>query len=212
MMVLTEDERDVVTELMNLGVGQAAAAFSQMIGEEIHLSVPSVEVMSREAAAVALARLTCDRATGITQSFEGALAGVAALVFPEAKSLHIVRSVLGGAYPVQEITELAQETLLEIGNIILNACLGTIGNFLQTEVVSSLPTLTNEVNRDLFTAAEAEKDGSGGVEDSVVLFLHIRFLIRSDDVSGYLMFVMDVVGVERFRQLVSACLRAVGRE
>lgn len=211
MLELTEDERDVVTELMNLGVGQAAAAFSQMIGEEITLSVPSVEVMSREAAAGALARLTSDRATGITQSFEGALAGVAALVFPEAKSLHIVRSVLGGAYPVQEITELAQETLLEIGNIILNACLGTIGNFLHTEVVSSLPALTSEVNRDLFAAAEAH-GGDGGPDDAVVLFLHIRFLIRSDDVSGYLMFVMDVVGVERFRQLVSACLRAVGRE
>ncbi|HYD66976.1 chemotaxis protein CheC [Azospirillum sp.] len=211
MLELTEDERDVVTELMNMGVGQAAAAFSQMIGEEITLSVPSVEVMSREAAAAALARLTSDRATGITQSFEGALAGVAALVFPEAKSLHIVRSVLGGAYPVQEITELAQETLLEIGNIILNACLGTIGNFLHTEVVSSLPALTSEVNRDLFATAGTRESG-GGPDDSVVLFLHIRFLIRSDDVSGYLMFVMDVVGVERFRQLVSACLRAVGRE
>ncbi|HYH20217.1 MAG TPA: chemotaxis protein CheC [Azospirillum sp.] len=211
MIELTDDERDVVTELMNLGVGQAAAAFSQMIGEEITLSVPSVEVMSRDVAVAALARLTSDRATGITQSFEGALAGVAALVFPEAKSLHIVRSVLGGTYPVQEITELAQETLLEIGNIILNACLGTIGNFLQTEVVSSLPSLTNEVNRDLFAAARP-REGGGGADDSVVLFLHIRFLIRSDDVSGYLMFVMDVVGVERFRQLVAACLRAVGRE
>lgn len=211
MIDLTEDERDVVTELMNLGVGQAAAAFSQMIGEEISLSVPSVEVMSRADAAEALARLTSDRATGITQSFEGALAGVAALVFPEAKSLHIVRTVLGGAYPVQEITELAQETLLEIGNIILNACLGTIGNFLKTEVVSSLPALTHEVNRDLFAAVEPHEDREGA-DDAVVLFLHIRFLIRSDDVSGYLMFVMDVVGVERFRQLVAACLRAVGRE
>jgi chemotaxis protein CheC len=211
MLDLTDDERDVVTELMNLGVGQAAAAFSQMIGEEISLSVPSVEVMSRADAAEALARLTSDRATGITQSFEGALAGVAALVFPEAKSLHIVRTVLGGAYPVQEITELAQETLLEIGNIILNACLGTIGNFLKTEVVSSLPALTHEVNRDLFAAVEPHEDRRG-TDDAVVLFLHIRFLIRSDDVSGYLMFVMDVVGVERFRQLVAACLRAVGRE
>lgn len=224
MLELSAEERDVITELLNIGVGQAAASFSEMVGEEVLLSVPSVEIMARDTAAALLARLTSDRATGITQSFDGALVGVAALVFPEAKSMHIVRSVLRSSYPLDEINELAQETLLEIGNIILNACLGTISNFLGTEVVSSLPTLTTQVTRDLFTEPEAAGgqgggDGGGGGgggggsdsdTDSITLFLHIRFQISSNDIDGYLVFVMDMVGVERFRRLVTACLQAVG--
>ena len=51
MVELSAEERDVITELMNMGVGLAAASFSEMIGEEVLLSVPEVEVLPREAAA-----------------------------------------------------------------------------------------------------------------------------------------------------------------
>jgi chemotaxis protein CheC len=207
MIELSEAEGDAITELINLGVGQAAASFSQMIGEEIELAVPKVEVMSRARLVELLAGMTKDRATAITQTFDGALVGLAALVFPEAKSLHIVRLVLGPGYPVNEITDLAQETLLEIGNIILNACLGTISNFLNTEVFSSLPGVSNDATGDLFPP-----DDPAIPCDSVVLFAHIRFLVRSDDVSGCLVFLMDMVGIERFRDLVAACLRHMGQD
>ena len=139
MVELSAEERDVITELMNMGVGLAAASFSEMIGEEVLLSVPEVEVLPREAAARLLAELASDRATGISQRFDGALVGLAALVFPEAKSLQIVQAVLRNACSLSEVTELAQETLLEIGNIILNACLGTNSNLARTEITSSLP-------------------------------------------------------------------------
>jgi len=168
------------------------------------LSVPSVDIMPRDAAARQLATLASQHATGITQNFDGALVGLAALVFPEEKSLHIVRAVLRGSYPLDEVTELAQETLMEIGNIILNACLGTISNFARTEITSSLPSLTSDIARDLFSCPQ-----EGGESQSITLFLHIRFQVNSDDISGFLVFVMDMVGVERFRGLVSACLHAM---
>jgi len=204
MLELSTSERDVLAGLMNMGVGRAAASFSAMIGEEVLLSVPSVDILSRDAAARLLAELTSGRATGISQHVGGALVDLAALVLPQAKSLQIVQAVLRHSCSAGELAELAQETLLEIGTIILNACLGTISDYAGAEIRSSLPTLTNHPARDLFVCSEAGHEAD-------TLFLHIRFQVRTDDISGYLVFVMDMVGVERVQSHVHACLESLAR-
>ena len=45
---LSELELDALTELVNIGVGVAATALREMVGEEILLTVPKVELLSRE--------------------------------------------------------------------------------------------------------------------------------------------------------------------
>ena len=47
LLSLDPDEADSIAELFNIGMGQSAAALGDMIGEEVHLSVPSLSVSSR---------------------------------------------------------------------------------------------------------------------------------------------------------------------
>ena len=44
-------ERDAITEIANIAVGRAAASLRQIVGHEVLLSVPSVDILSRDAAA-----------------------------------------------------------------------------------------------------------------------------------------------------------------
>lgn len=193
MVPLTNDERDIVTELMNIGVGHAAAAFSRMIGEEIAMSVPGVEVCDRPSANALLRDRLPGVLGGVRQSFDGPLTGVAALIFPERQSLQIVRTVLGHTnYPIEDITELEQETFLEIGNIVLNHCLGTLSNVLGLSCRSSLPQPIYDGAFELLSSSGSSSD------DGMVLFLHIAFSIRSVDARGYLAFLLDVNGAAVF--------------
>ncbi len=48
MLVWNDDEKDAFAELINVGMGLAASALSSMLGQEILLSVPSVEFISRQ--------------------------------------------------------------------------------------------------------------------------------------------------------------------
>ena len=49
--VLLEDmERDALTELVNIGVSRAAANLRKMVGQQVLLSVPSLEVVTRTGA------------------------------------------------------------------------------------------------------------------------------------------------------------------
>jgi chemotaxis protein CheC len=188
---LTADEQDMVTELMNVGVGHAAAAFSRMVGEEIRMTVPSVEVCDRALAGSLLYNRLPGVLGGVRQTFDGAMTGLAALIFPERQSLQIVRTVLRhGDYPLEEISELEEETFLEIGNIVLNHCLGTIANTLDLTCRSSLPQPFYD--RDTGLAL------TDGAADGIVLFLHITFSIQSIDSQGYLVFLLDMAGAETF--------------
>jgi len=68
---LTELQRDTITELLNIGMGCAAAALSEMVGEEVALSVPCVEVLSRRDAAVLVREKGCERIVAVLQEFSG---------------------------------------------------------------------------------------------------------------------------------------------
>ena len=48
--VLSEIEQDALAEIANMGVSRAAASLRQMVGEQVLLSVPAVNIVSRLAA------------------------------------------------------------------------------------------------------------------------------------------------------------------
>src|ERR1700722_10270615 len=92
---LTELERDALTELVNIGVSRAAAGLRKMVGEEVLLSVPSVEVVSHRLAITLIGERESDDLIAVLQDFAGAFSGRALLIFPRTKSLELVRAVAG---------------------------------------------------------------------------------------------------------------------
>ncbi len=197
----TEDEQDVVTELMNMGVGRAAASFSRLIDDEVLLSVPMVRMADAQEAEEAFAASVPEVLAGVTQSFEGLITGSAALLFPGERSLELVRAVIGEDLPAEEISELEQETLAEIGNIILNSCLATIANALKTELHSSLPEPCRAGRTGLARLL--------GGEDGVILLVQIDFSLKSRNLQGYLAFVIDLRSAEAFRTAIRTYLEEV---
>jgi chemotaxis protein CheC len=51
LMNLPELERDALGEIANIAMGRAANSIRQMVGHQVLLSVPAVEILSTEAAA-----------------------------------------------------------------------------------------------------------------------------------------------------------------
>jgi chemotaxis protein CheC len=196
---LTETQRDALTELANLGVGRAAASLSRMVAEPIHLSVPAVDVMRR----ITAIRLLDEREqeaslVAVGQGFRGPFSGRALLIFPEARSLELVRAVVGQEPSLEEIADLEQEALAEIGNVILNGFLGTIANLLARPLYTALPCVERGTGRVILGASE-EKELE---PDAPVLFLQIDFTIRSRDIRGYIAVLMNFHSLEALEVLV----------
>jgi chemotaxis protein CheC len=189
-------ELDALTELVNIGVSRAAASLRSMIGQEILLSVPSVQIVTRLDAARIIGDRNDDKLVAVHQAFSGDIAGRALLIFPETNSLELVRAVTGGELPLEDIIELEQEALAETGNIILNGCLATIANQLQRSLKMSLPEIIRGSGTDLFNLA-----GVAEGED-VALFLYIDFAVRQRDIRGYIAMLMDLPALTALKRLV----------
>jgi chemotaxis protein CheC len=189
-------ERDAVTELLNIAIGQAAASLSQLVEDEVRLSVPFVDFLTPTQAAARLEEETQGAdSVAVRQHFEGHFYGDILLIFPEKRSLDLVRHMLGDQVPLEQLTELEQEALLEVGNIILNACLGSLANQLGLPVEGSLPTYVRGRGARILNLGE-DKGGPG--HEEMVMFLHVDFSLLTKDVNGYLAFVMDIVSARHF--------------
>ena len=183
--LLNELELDALTELVNLDVSRAALSLREMVGEQVLLSVPNVSLVSRVAATGILRQREASRLVAVHQVFQGDIMGRALLIFPETKSLELVRAVTGGELPLEDIIELEQEALAETGNIILNGCLATIANMLQRSLKVSLPEILRGDSSDVFNLSPPQ------VGD-IVMFIYIDFAVRDRDVNGYIAMLMDM--------------------
>jgi chemotaxis protein CheC len=201
-----EDERDAVTELLNIAIGQAAASLSQLVEDEVCLSVPFVDFLSPAQAAERLEEETHGAdSVAVRQHFEGRFYGDILLIFPERRSLDLVRHMLGDEVPLEQLTELEQEALLEVGNIILNACLGSLSNQLGLAVEGSLPVYVRGRGASILDTGEAKHHPG---QEEMVMFLHVDFSLLRKDIHGYLAFVMDIVSARHFVEAVQAYVAA----
>ncbi len=189
---LTDVEKDALAEIANMGVSRAALSLRQMVGEQVLLSVPAVNIVTREAAARLVERDNETRLVAVQQSFAGPFAGRALLIFPAAQSLELVRSIVGDEHSLEDVIDLEQEALAETGNIILNACLATIANVLRRTMRMSLPSIVRGDGARLF-------DGDTG---DLVLFLYIDFAIKRRDIHGFIALLMDVPSISALKAIV----------
>ncbi len=197
MIEFSELERDALAEAFNLSLGEAAATFSTMVHEEIELSVPTVEVVSHAdfvSQVESLLHKTRNmRVASISQSFESD-AGFDTrtfLLFPEQGSLEIVRRMLGDDTPIEQITELEQDALAEIGNVIINSCMSSLANLFGARLEGTLPLVETATSSTLL------RDRA---PDAVMLVARITMSMSAHDISGLVLFVMDVPSLTKFMQ------------
>lgn len=200
---LTELELDALTELVNLGVSTAALSLREMVKEEVVLSVPKVTVVTRDEAIAILGEQEQQRLVAVQQEFEGDINGRALLIFPEAKSLELVRAVVGGTLSLEDIAELEYEALAETGNVLLNGCLGTIANSLERSLRISLPEVIHGDGSEFFHATPRQKLGNS------VLFIYINFSVKRGDIRGYIAMLLDIPSLLTLKQLVAAFIERV---
>jgi chemotaxis protein CheC len=197
---LDDLELDALTELVNLGVSRAAVSLRELVAEQVILSVPSLSVLTKPEAAELIRGPDGRHLIAVRQAFDGEFSGRALLIFPEVNSLELVRAVAGDHLSLEDIAELEHEALAEIGNIILNGCMGTISNLLKRSLTMSLPEILRGRGVDFFDLSKP------AVED-VVLFIRINFNLRGREISGYVALVMDLPSLKALKHLVAEFIK-----
>ncbi|HEC85389.1 MAG: chemotaxis protein CheC [Candidatus Parabeggiatoa sp. nov. 2] len=180
-------QRDAIIELLNIGMGKAGGSLSQMVNEEVKLSIPTLELISLQQVASRL-----NTSPAVKQHFNGPFWGEALLLFEQDKSLELVRVLLKDQIPADRLTQLEQDALTEVGNIIIGACLSSLANLLSQELTSDLPRFMTGTAMEILNVARTEKD-------KIVMFLRMDFALPTKEIAGYLAFILDIYSVEQFK-------------
>ena len=195
-VLLSELELDLLIEMFNLGVGKAAASLSSMVKQEIELSVPHIEFISVEKLAEKLG--TSSTICSVSQILSGPFTAKSMLLFPEENSLEIVRKLLGEDLPEETIEELQQEAFSEIGNVVLNACIGAFADALNDEFRIDLPVYQLSKPPELLNTNENK--------DNTALFIRIDLKLSASDITGYMAFLMGTISINELKDVLKKML------
>ena len=196
-MELTATQYDALVELLNIGFGRAAAALSELTGHRVLLEVPQVSVHPISELGGALRPLLSDSVASVHQIFSGPVGGDALLIldYPAAGSL---KELLTNepALPLP-IDASAREVLTEVGNILLNACLGTFGNLLHVQVSFSVPHLNLDTLHHVLQSLLINSEGL-----RYALVVQAGFKLKDAEVTGYMVIVLSVASLDRLIRAV----------
>ncbi len=122
---------DAFKEIFNIGMGRAASALSKLVYETIKLSVPRLEVIPRSSLEATIRDNFTDDLALVRQDFSGSANGVALLLMSKESGIRLVNALVsdGDNLPT-EVSPADQELLVEVGNILINALVGSMGNTL----------------------------------------------------------------------------------
>jgi len=205
MNELTADRRDALTELLNIGFGRSIASLAELLGIHIQLSVPSVKIIHPHEIidVLSASEVSRDKVTLVQQTFRGEFNGEAVLALPgrASRTLASMLETDCGFHPDMEPDKLHLEVLLEVGNIVIGACLGKFAEILDSMLSFNPPQVfldSIQLDRMRQTISLPEYD---------TLLVLTSFRLEKDEVTGY-MFIF--IGNDCLESLFRAVDRFLG--
>lgn len=199
-MELTPGQKDALTELINIGYGRAAGALSELTGYRISLQVPSVTIHPIGDISPMLEDVMDADVASVNQRFTGPISGNAFLLLEESAAASLSHLLLDDGKVGNELDAADREVITEVGNILLNACLGVFGNVLKVQVTFAVPRMHVQSIRRVLASVEDE------IQERVSygLMIHTRFHIRDANVSGFLVIILGVTSLDRLLHELAA--------
>ncbi|MGK2907169.1 MAG: chemotaxis protein CheC [Desulfuromonadales bacterium] len=135
---LNNSQLDVLKEISNIGMGHAATALSQMIGQTVHLRVPHVTITEISEVPEHLGGAE-KLMVGITLQILGDARGSIMLLFSKESAYRLLCSLLIQQGKTLIMNELAVSALKEVGNILASAYLSALGKRINKTLIPSVP-------------------------------------------------------------------------
>lgn len=174
---LTNEQLDVLTELINIGVGKSSSSLNTLIDQHISLNVPSVELMHYRDFLKYLDNFKNENYASVTLPFKGDLIGNIKFLLSSSSAANLANSFMGEDFDDEDLDSIRSGVLNEVGNIVTNAVMGSVSNMLDVEISYIVPyfeegTMSRVIQKGL------------DKEDGVILFAQADFTIDKLEVHG----------------------------
>lgn len=197
-MLLTDSQRDALAEVVNIGFGRAAATLSELTGQRVLIQVPQIEIQDVRDLGKALDRLVQGEVATVHQIFSGPIAGDALLLLSYDSAIALSALLSTDRQAGARLDAADREVLTEVGNILINASLGTFSNMLDVRISFSVPRLHVDALRGLLDSLVIER-----IEVQHVLIIYATFRLQESLIDGYILIALGVSSLDRLLQAIA---------
>ena len=118
-------QKDFLTEVLNIGLGRASAALSEMSGSHVNLNVPDLTICRAEELPSKLTLFGDEAVLAVRQEFSGILSGDAILVLSKFSGQILTHRLFQELLEPDNLEEQIESAVTELGNIIINHFVGS---------------------------------------------------------------------------------------
>ncbi len=144
-IVLTEDEQDVLQELINVAYGNATAVVAEMLDAFATLSIPKINIMPTKQLLEEFYHKKNSSYFFSTQAFIGDFSGETAFFLDEDSALNLAKHL------ELESDEDIDDAILELTNILTSSLTTRLAEEMDTQVSFALPSISkiplNEIDK-----------------------------------------------------------------
>lgn len=149
---------DALREVANIGAGHAATALSQMVGERIMISVPTINVAKLEDVPPQVAAPD-EPVAAVLMHMLGDLTGRTLLVFPRRTAIRLAELLLKRPNEQGDFNEMEQSAIKEAGNILSSAYMNALSDFMGMMLIPSPPSLAIDMSDAVLTTTYLQFGG-----------------------------------------------------
>ncbi|HET6345258.1 MAG TPA: hypothetical protein VFH51_10005, partial [Myxococcota bacterium] len=182
---------DVLRELFNFGTTRASQALSQLLHDDVRLSVPRVARVTPRQLPGCVVESFDEGLAYVRQPFNGQASGTACVLFTTRNGIGIINAIL------EQHTEAAQATLSsvdadllqEVGSILVNAMVGALAESLGLAFRFGLPVC--RVAEPLAVCGELQIDPA-----RAVLYVETLFVMPGRNLGGTLVLLLESANLD----------------
>lgn len=189
----SSNQIESLSKIAENGVGQAAESLSSLVGAEVQLSVPSLQVCTPAEIEMQLMESNNGFSMLVTQDFSGKVTGRAGLLFHDQSGPKLANILLEGEGVPEDAQEVVFEILLEVGNIILNGLMGSLSNLTRDTLDYGIPSISvgAEILKSFSSIVPASK-----YNECSTLIIDVKFDVETHQLDGSMMIVFDVATIK----------------
>lgn len=197
-MELSTDQLDVLTEMINIGLGVSASVLNDMVQAHVQLQVPKVRVLSSGEFVAEISKESKDDLASIQLPFKSeTFAGRSMLVFPTESASKLVSLLTDETQTGLDLDEERSSTLTEIGNILLNGVMGSISNVLDDKLEYSLPYFLEDSLPQLSSI-------EGNHECTAVIVAETHFSVLDHQIEGDILILLGTRSLDALKTTLDA--------
>lgn len=190
---LSDDARDVLAEVGNIGTGNAVSALADMIGRQIDMELPVIRLLPFREVPDLLGGAE-DFQVGVLLETTGDIEGMFMFLLNTAFTSQLLGALVGQApEDAAHLDEMGASAICEVGNIMCCAYINALARMMDVKVHVSVPSMCSDMVGALLSVPMIR---FANLSDEM-LFIENKYHLGDLDVISHILFLPEAASITK---------------